>query len=140
MTTLSARIHLIHQETGKNFAELARLAGATKSAGQQWKQGDTEEIGSKYAFALQHALGYSAEWIATGNGPKTVKEIQERIKRDAIKEFKESEYFSDREILHVVEIMKSLDPDGRRSVYEGAEKEKRIRILEDALTRKVSGA
>ena len=44
------------------------MAGVSVQAVSQWKLGDTKNIRMEPLFRLARGCGYSAEWIATGEG------------------------------------------------------------------------
>lgn len=60
-----------------NQAELARLAGVSRSAVGQWLSGETEDIKAMPAFKIQDKLDFSARWIADGTLPKKVSKKKE---------------------------------------------------------------
>lgn len=73
------RIQLILDEAGMKAADLARAinkAGAifgikiTEQAINQWLLGSTKKIKGETLFVIESATGYSARWIALGDGPK----------------------------------------------------------------------
>ena len=73
MNTLSARIKEIMAHTGLSTADVARICEVTDSAVSQWKSGDkVTGLRPKPAFLLSQKTGYSAHWIATGEGEKFV--------------------------------------------------------------------
>ena len=71
MNTLSARIKEIMAHTGLSTADVARICEVTDSAVSQWKSGDkVTGLRPRPAFLLSQKTGYSAHWIATGEGEK----------------------------------------------------------------------
>jgi transcriptional regulator with XRE-family HTH domain len=74
MKDLKDRIDQLVSETGLTNTELAKHAGCSRSAVAQWrgKGATTLAIKMQYALALQKALGYSAQWLFDGSGPKKV--------------------------------------------------------------------
>ena len=72
MNTLAERIEIIMAETGHTLQDLADMAGVTFQAVSQWKLGATKNIRMEPLFKLARGCGYSAEWIATGEGPPRV--------------------------------------------------------------------
>lgn len=68
MTTLQDRIAKVMAETGKTVGELADIAGVSSSAVTQWKDGPTKSLKTAPATKLAAATGFSAMWIATGDG------------------------------------------------------------------------
>lgn len=53
------------------MAELARAVGVSNGAVGQWFSGETEFIRPIYLFRAARALGVEAEWLGTGEGPRT---------------------------------------------------------------------
>jgi len=70
MTTLADRINQIMQETGYTLQQLGDMAGVTLQAVAQWRTGQTSNIRMENLFRLADRCGYSARWIATGEGPR----------------------------------------------------------------------
>lgn len=70
MPTLRNRIKEILSETGLKPVELARLAGVTRSAVQQWIDGGSKTIKGTPALNIEERLGYSARWVLNGSLPK----------------------------------------------------------------------
>ncbi|WP_313080512.1 helix-turn-helix transcriptional regulator [Pulveribacter sp.] len=69
MSTLQERIAEVMAKTGLSVGELSRLCGVSSSAVTQWKEGHTKSIKPGPADKLARATGYSALWLATGEGP-----------------------------------------------------------------------
>jgi transcriptional regulator with XRE-family HTH domain len=69
MKTLAERIQLIKDETGLSLERLGEISGVSAQAVQQWISGHTKNIRFDPLFRLSRGTGYSAEWIATGEGP-----------------------------------------------------------------------
>lgn len=86
MSTLAERIEIIRREAGLTLEAIGKLAGATKSAVHQWANGSTDRIGGEYAMNLEDRIGYSARWIVTGEEPKTIREVKEKIAEYAVAE------------------------------------------------------
>jgi len=78
MSTLQDRIAEIMAATGKQVGEIADITGVTSSAVTQWKDGPTKSIKTGPATKLEEATGYSARWIATGEGAKLAGPVQSR--------------------------------------------------------------
>ena len=68
MKTLAERIQLIKDETGLSLERLGEISGVSAQAVQQWINGHTKNIRFDPLFRLSRGTGYSAEWIATGEG------------------------------------------------------------------------
>ena len=64
-------------KAGYSKAEIARAAGKTPSAVTQWLTGETKEIKADSAAGIQAKTGFSAVWIATGKGPRYIKNKDE---------------------------------------------------------------
>jgi transcriptional regulator with XRE-family HTH domain len=73
MSTLADRIRLIRNETGLTLEALGKIAGVKTQSVQQWENGETKNIRNEPLFRLQRRLGYSAEWIAIGEGSKKLR-------------------------------------------------------------------
>ena len=73
MSTLQDRIAEIMQSANLQVGDIATIAGVSSSAVTQWKDGPTKSIKTAPATKLSEKTGYSAMWIATGEGPKQVK-------------------------------------------------------------------
>lgn len=69
MITLHDRLVEIANEIG-NDAELARIAGVSRSAVSQWRAGDVKSLKAISALRIQERTGYSARWLVLGIGPK----------------------------------------------------------------------
>ena len=66
------RVKEARLSAGYNQPELGKIIGVTKGAISQWEKGDVKNLKNHHLFSLSKATGYSAEWIATGNGPRLV--------------------------------------------------------------------
>ena len=55
----------------ESFAELARDLGLSTSAVHQWSNGLTDSIKPLHLFKAARALRVEAEWLGTGDGPRT---------------------------------------------------------------------
>ena len=86
MSTLQDRISEIMRITGKTVGEIADIAGVSSSAVTQWKDGPTKTIKTSPATRLEAETGYSARWIATGEGaarlPTSTAEIHALVDQD----------------------------------------------------------
>ncbi|WP_233575581.1 S24 family peptidase [Noviherbaspirillum saxi] len=69
MSTLAQRIQELI-DAGHTQIELARAAGVTKGATNQWLNGGIKSIKLEYAQGLEALTGFSAEWLVTGRGEK----------------------------------------------------------------------
>ena len=74
MPALADRMKELESQFGLTVGEIAKLCGVTSSAVSQWfGKGDkpSKEIGSvRAAVMLERRTGWSALWIAYGEGPK----------------------------------------------------------------------
>ncbi len=68
MTTLQERIEHVLRETPIAPAELARAALVSTSAVSQWISGGTKTLKAATAANIERALGWRADWLATGRG------------------------------------------------------------------------
>jgi transcriptional regulator with XRE-family HTH domain len=76
MESLKDRINEVMQACGwTSDAQVAALAGVSRSAVAQWRGKGSKEIKSidlAPAMRLQAASGFGAQWISSGTGPKRV--------------------------------------------------------------------
>lgn len=70
LTERCSRIAYAISAAGLDQAAVARLIGVKKSAVNQWVSGKTKDLKNDYLFALEDVTGFSARWIATGEGPQ----------------------------------------------------------------------
>ncbi len=74
MSTLESRIREVMATPGwTSPTEVAKAAGVSRSAVAQWLGQGSKRINSinlKAAMSLQRVTQFSAEWIATGSGPR----------------------------------------------------------------------
>jgi phage repressor protein C with HTH and peptisase S24 domain len=70
MPTLQDRIAEIMESSQLSVGKLAEIAEVTSSAATQWKDGPTKSLKTGPASKLAAKTGFSAMWIATGEGPK----------------------------------------------------------------------
>ncbi|CUA97816.1 hypothetical protein GL58_18675 [Comamonas testosteroni] len=61
-------------DAGFTRTEIAKAAKKSQSAVTQWLSGDTKELKSDSAAGIQAVTGFSAVWLATGNGPRLAAE------------------------------------------------------------------
>lgn len=62
-------------DAGFTRTQIANAAKKSQSAVTQWLSGDTKVLKSDSAAGLQTVTGFSAAWLATGQGPQMVAEI-----------------------------------------------------------------
>jgi hypothetical protein len=76
MESLQERMVLFMRETGLKIGEIAKIAGVSSSAVSQWTgQGGVKiktigNVGA--AIRLERMTGFSALWLAEGNGSKKI--------------------------------------------------------------------
>lgn len=70
VSTLQDRIAELMTAADLTVGGLAGIAGVTSSAATQWKDGPTKTLKTGPATKIAAATGFSAMWIATGEGPK----------------------------------------------------------------------
>ncbi|MGE0334452.1 MAG: helix-turn-helix domain-containing protein [Gammaproteobacteria bacterium] len=68
---LPERMRWALEHAGMDQASLARHLGITKGAVGQWVSGDTESIRPVHLFRAARTLRVEAEWLGTGDGPRT---------------------------------------------------------------------
>lgn len=68
--TLGQRITEAREGAKLTQAELARRIGQSRSAINKWESGDTKNLKLDNLFKLAEKTGYSAKWIAVGEGTK----------------------------------------------------------------------
>lgn len=73
MGTKGDRIKEARKSTGLDQPALARLVGVTKQAVSHWETGRTKDIKNMTFARISEVTGYSARWLATGQGPKKEK-------------------------------------------------------------------
>lgn len=73
VSTLQERIAEIMSATGLSVGDIAGIADVSSSAVTQWKDGPTKSLKTAPATKLAAKTGYSAMWIATGEGAKMAK-------------------------------------------------------------------
>lgn len=73
---LSERIRTVLTEQGIDQVELARIAGVTKGAVNQWLDGKIQSLKLEYAVGIQTEYGYSAVWLVLGRGEKMIDKIR----------------------------------------------------------------
>ena len=70
MSTLQERIAEVIAHSGLSVSEIAKECGVTSGAVSQWKDGPTKSLKPAPAARLAERTGFSALWIATGEGGK----------------------------------------------------------------------
>lgn len=64
------RVETILRETNLSQTALAKCAGVNKQTVTEWLSGRSKTPRPDSLFAIEDKLGYSARWLATGNGGK----------------------------------------------------------------------
>ena len=59
-------------DAGFTRTQIAKAAKKSQSAVTQWLSGDTKELKSDSAAGIQAVTGFSAVWLATGQGPRLI--------------------------------------------------------------------
>jgi SOS-response transcriptional repressor LexA len=73
MKTAAERIKHIREQLQLSQEAFGQQIGVSKGAVSQWEGGDIKNLRPPNLFAIQRISGFSAEWIATGAGPKLLK-------------------------------------------------------------------
>ena len=131
-TTLSIRIQEII-DAGFTQADLYRAAGVSKGTSNQWIDGKIKSIKLEYAQGIQTLTGFNANWIVTGKGAKMVADSPSQ---SAMPEHNsENEQALPEHIQAVIDLMKSTDDRGMRTIRGAAEEAlDRYRITQKSLT------
>lgn len=66
------RIDKAIRESGKQKGEIAALCKVGNSAVSQWISGESKSLKPENLFALAKATGFSAIWLAIGEGPEQI--------------------------------------------------------------------
>lgn len=70
LNTVHDRVKHAIEKSGHTATSAARELGCTPEAVLQWMNGTTKNIRPINLFPLADITGYSARWIATGDGPQ----------------------------------------------------------------------
>lgn len=70
LNTVHERVTHAIEKSGHNASSAARELGCTPEAVLQWMNGTTKNIRPVNLFALADLTGFSARWLATGDGPQ----------------------------------------------------------------------
>jgi phage repressor protein C with HTH and peptisase S24 domain len=76
------RIEKAIKNSGKQKSQIAKECGVANSAVSQWISGETKSLKPENLFALENSTGFSARWLAIGEGPERMVseiEIRERL-------------------------------------------------------------
>lgn len=68
--TIGERIRRCREALELTQQQIATAVGVSAAAVSQWETGDTKTLKSEYIFKVARALGKSAEWLVTGDGPE----------------------------------------------------------------------
>jgi transcriptional regulator with XRE-family HTH domain len=90
MNTMANRITTVCDEIqrthGLTRERIGAALGVSKSSVSKWESGQTKNLRNEHLFLLEDRFGFSARWIATGQGPMRVAEVREAMCRDYIAE------------------------------------------------------
>ncbi|MFT0547465.1 S24 family peptidase [Allopusillimonas ginsengisoli] len=76
-TTLQERAQIFIPELdakGIDQVDIAKAAGVTKGAVNQWLSGGIKSMKMQYALGIQDAYGYNHRWLVMGEEPKFIKD------------------------------------------------------------------
>lgn len=113
---LRERIAVVLVECRNNKAELARVAGVSRSAVGQWLDGTVEKINAEAAFAIQDRFNFNARWLVHGTPPvKLGQEGQEESwsDRDRLRI-----YHLDEQEDKLLQHFRRMQPERRRALIE----------------------
>lgn len=86
MDTFSARVAELVTAMGEpergQQSRLAKIAGCTRAMVGKWLSGEAATMGYQYAKNIEAATGFRAEWIISGEAPKTVAEYHSGKRKD----------------------------------------------------------
>lgn len=71
----SERLQYIVDQLGIDYTTLGRYAGVSKQAARKWCTGESKGLNMKNLFKIEAMTGYSARWIATGEGAMLLKDV-----------------------------------------------------------------
>jgi transcriptional regulator with XRE-family HTH domain len=97
MSSLHQRVSLAISKSGHYASSVAHALKITPEAVLQWMNGTTKTIKAENIFALADLTGYSARWLATGEGP-------------------EIDVYSDKNIKHVHAVMEKQSTEDRATI------------------------
>lgn len=100
----SQRIAYALRESHIKQIDLARLAGVSRSAASQWVNGEIIKVSAENIFAIADATGFSARWLALGEGPPRNHSTEERANK-------------------LLTLYQRLDERGQAAVFRVAESE-----------------
>lgn len=120
---MKERLIEIRDAIGSN-ADLARVAGVSRSNVTQWMEGDIKSLKAVSALAIEEETGYSARWIVLGRLPKKVQSV-------GISETSPIPYGStdakikepitdEQKLVEIVRIFQETDTKGRDAIWAGA--------------------
>jgi transcriptional regulator with XRE-family HTH domain len=111
MNTMADRITLVCDELERDYGMTRERIGATlgvsKSAVSKWESGQTKNLRNEHLFTIEDRFGYSARWIATGQGPRRVSEVRDAMCRD---------YLSDKLIAGDLIDVSALPPEAKSAL------------------------
>ena len=77
MKTPAERIKHVREQMQLSQEAFGQQIGVSKGAVSQWEGGDIKNLRPPNLFAIQRISSFSAEWIATGAGPKHLKKTSD---------------------------------------------------------------
>lgn len=117
MSTLQERLVEVADSIG-NDAELARIAGVTRSNVSQWRKGDIKSLKALPVINIQEKTGYSAKWLVLGTGHKRLTGKQEHVKEDARNKLSPKD---EQKLLVVLRVFFDTDDEGKNQIVEAVE-------------------
>lgn len=83
---ITLMLHELKVQRGINQSQVAQALGLKKSAVNKWASGATSSPTAENLFMLEDLFGYSARWLATGEGPRYAAQVREKAAEYAIHE------------------------------------------------------
>lgn len=74
----------LKQERRMTRAAFAASLNVSKSVVSKWCAGEVANLKHVHLYAIERLYGYSARWIALGEGPRTTAELADALARDVI--------------------------------------------------------
>lgn len=102
MKSLHERVKHAINQSGNTPSSAAKVLGCSPEAVLQWMSGATKNLRPPNLFSLADLTGFSARWIATGEGPQI-------------------EAYKNKAIQHVVQVMENMPPDEQQKLARMAD-------------------
>lgn len=77
--TLPARLKTVMSSMKWTQADLAEVTGASKQTVSGWLTDGHRTIDARFAFELQRATGFCAEWVMYGVGPERMSDEADEV-------------------------------------------------------------